>query len=633
MAAPPPRNDGRIIIHFDYDCFYASVFEAENPVLKSLPLAVQQKQIVVTANYEGRRRGLRKLQLISEAKKVCPDAVILLGEDLTKFRDASKALYSFLKSFVWGDRVEKLGFDEVYLDVTEMIEYNVELLNSHNLANSFFYLNKLDPTIGFAYDATTFCGPTYPPSPDGQPEATITPSSSSSDALRVRLLVASHLAHYLRDQLEQQKGYTATVGVSTSKLLSKLAGSVHKPNNQTTLLPPYTAGQPGEESNVTRFLDAHDIGKVPGIGFKLAQKLRAHVLGREPNSETYHAATPGDKVTVRQVRLFPGMGPPLLDKILGGPGSPRDIGVKVWGLLNGVDSSEVSQARATPTQISIEDSYGRLDSIDAVRKELVTLAGSLIRRMRTDLTEEEEEDTKDSIPADERKESRSVSRIRWLARPRTLRLSTRPRPPANPDGSRSHSSNRISRSAPIPPFIFNLGDSVDALAERLVQHSLMSMFRKLHPEKSGWNLRLLNVAVTNMVESAGEQKQSSGRDIEKMFRKQEAVLRDWKSSSESEPAPSQLDFHHYQSSHEPRSGLSSKLAAQTPLSYESPAEDYQTAGSTLCELAQDDDDVWEEISDDAGEEEAILSDTCKLCGASIPHFAMEAHELYHRVPD
>lgn len=67
----------------------------------------------MTANYEGRRRGLRKLQLISEAKKVCPDAVILLGEDLTKFRDASKALYSFLKSFVWGDRVEKLGFDEV----------------------------------------------------------------------------------------------------------------------------------------------------------------------------------------------------------------------------------------------------------------------------------------------------------------------------------------------------------------------------------------------------------------------------------------------------------------------------------------------------------------------------------------
>lgn len=97
----------------DYDCFYASVFEAEQPVLKSLPLAVQQKQIVVTCNYEARRRGLRKLQLIREAKQICPDVVIVLGEDLSKFRDASKDLYLFLRDFVWGGRVEKLGFDEV----------------------------------------------------------------------------------------------------------------------------------------------------------------------------------------------------------------------------------------------------------------------------------------------------------------------------------------------------------------------------------------------------------------------------------------------------------------------------------------------------------------------------------------
>jgi hypothetical protein len=38
------------------DCFYASVFEHETPSLKILPLAVQQKQIIVTCNYEARRR-------------------------------------------------------------------------------------------------------------------------------------------------------------------------------------------------------------------------------------------------------------------------------------------------------------------------------------------------------------------------------------------------------------------------------------------------------------------------------------------------------------------------------------------------------------------------------------------------
>lgn len=108
------HDDGRVIIHFDYDAFYASVVENEDPALKSVPLAIQQKQIVVTCNYEARRRGLYKLQLITEAKKVCPEAVIILGEDLTRFRNASKDLHNFLREQIWSDKVERLGFDEVW---------------------------------------------------------------------------------------------------------------------------------------------------------------------------------------------------------------------------------------------------------------------------------------------------------------------------------------------------------------------------------------------------------------------------------------------------------------------------------------------------------------------------------------
>ena len=44
---------------------------------------------------------------------MCPDVIILLGEDLTRFRDASKELFSFLRTFSWNGRVERLGFDEV----------------------------------------------------------------------------------------------------------------------------------------------------------------------------------------------------------------------------------------------------------------------------------------------------------------------------------------------------------------------------------------------------------------------------------------------------------------------------------------------------------------------------------------
>ena len=81
--------------------------------MKSLPFAVQQKQIIVTCNYEARRKGLYKLQLVRDARKVCPDVIIALGEDLTRFRNASKDNFDFLRKYAWSDQVERLGFDEV----------------------------------------------------------------------------------------------------------------------------------------------------------------------------------------------------------------------------------------------------------------------------------------------------------------------------------------------------------------------------------------------------------------------------------------------------------------------------------------------------------------------------------------
>lgn len=84
---------------------------------------MQQKQIIVTCNYEARRRGLHKLQLIRDAKRICPDVVIELGEDISRFRDASKELYEYLKAFSWNGKVERLGFDEVSVDGHEIWVY------------------------------------------------------------------------------------------------------------------------------------------------------------------------------------------------------------------------------------------------------------------------------------------------------------------------------------------------------------------------------------------------------------------------------------------------------------------------------------------------------------------------------
>jgi len=162
-------------------------------------IGFSQKQIIVTCNYEARRRGLRKLQLITEARRIVPDLVIVLGEELGRFRDASKSLYKFLEGFTWSGRVERLGFDEVFLDVTDIVDYNQSLLNPIDLTHSFVYLKRHDPTVGFDFDATHVCGPTYPAR-----ETQLPPTASPDDFdLRKRLILGSHLAQYLRLRLEE----------------------------------------------------------------------------------------------------------------------------------------------------------------------------------------------------------------------------------------------------------------------------------------------------------------------------------------------------------------------------------------------------------------------------------------------
>lgn len=44
---------------------------------------------------------------------MCPEVVVVLGEDLTRFRNASKDNYNLLRSYAWSKKVERLGFDEV----------------------------------------------------------------------------------------------------------------------------------------------------------------------------------------------------------------------------------------------------------------------------------------------------------------------------------------------------------------------------------------------------------------------------------------------------------------------------------------------------------------------------------------
>lgn len=369
-------------------------------------------------------------------------------------------------------------------------------------------------------------------------------------------------------------------------------GNLNKPKSQTVLLPPYVSSSSDSASNVTTFIDSHDIGKIPGIGFKTSSKLRDHVLGHTSSIPSpFTPNTSKERVSVADVRQHPGVSAASLEKLLSGPGAQKGIGNVIWNLLHGIDNTEVKETRRVPSQISIEDSYIRLTTLPEVQLQLRILSTSLLTRMRTDLID----------PLDPE---------RWLAFPKTIRLSTRPRPV---DGSRSRTFNRVSRSAPLPGFVFNLKESVDVLVEKLVQETLLGMFRRLHPGK-GWNLSLLNIAVTNMVEGR------EGMDVIDMFKK---GPREWDVEDRDVPPDEAMDR-----------GVMDNGAGNIEVHNEETGTVEPSAGhDTEPSPALGSEDYWAPAqgSDGWDDEEADDGIRCHICGVKMPAFAMGAHEHFHAV--
>ncbi|MCJ1466939.1 hypothetical protein MMC07_005561 [Pseudocyphellaria aurata] len=617
-----------------YRALTIRVLEREDPKLRDLPLAVQQKQIIVTCNYEARRRGLHKLQLLKEARKICPDVIVVLGEDLGRFRNASKELFSFLKAYAWSGKVERLGFDEVFIDVTDMVDYNVELLNRYDLTSSFYHLDRNDPTTGFGFDGSRIVGHVFPATagfpvvPQTFPSAS--PKIDESVRLCLRLVLGSHLAQHLRHQLEERKGYTSTAGISTNKLLSKLVGNLNKPKGQTTLMPPYGSAGAEVESSVTKLIDGHEIGKLPGIGFKLAGKIRSHVLGRPAtfDASLIYGGTK-EMISVKEVRMQANMGPEMLETLLGSSGAPKGIGAKIWGWMNGIDDSEVSKARGVPQQISIEDSYLRLDFMEDVKRELLLLGGSLIRRMRLDLMSNLDKadnagSNSEEISAQNR---RDVVSKNWIAHPRTLRLTTRPRLPLNPDGTRVRTFARVSKSCNMPSIMFSKSHSIEYIAEKVVLETLLPLFRKLHPEHSGWNLSLVNVCATNMSLVTTDDKDGAGRDIGRMFKRQAKVLEGWKIKDVDVSPDTNMDIQQTDRvAHAVEVSKASTSKSQDD--HSDGSEDKSVAIQQSFFEDERDDDKWATETDSPDQGQA-----CKTCGAIIPDFAMTAHDRFHALPD
>lgn len=142
----------RVIFHVDMNSFYASVEQAYHPELKGKPIAIagnpkERRGIIVTSSYEARAKGIYTTMNVAEALKTCPE-LIILPPDFPKYRDASKAIFTILKSYT--NLVEPVSIDEGYMDVTEVSKERHPLELAKEIQLRIFNELDLPCSIGIA---------------------------------------------------------------------------------------------------------------------------------------------------------------------------------------------------------------------------------------------------------------------------------------------------------------------------------------------------------------------------------------------------------------------------------------------------------------------------------------------------
>ncbi|KAJ8299831.1 hypothetical protein KUTeg_022578 [Tegillarca granosa] len=285
------------------------------------------KYLLVTCNYVARQYGVTKLMGIKEAKEKCPGLVIVSGEDLTHYREMSYKISEFLQKYT--ANVERLGFDENFLDVSEMVDQRLQNENGDMEVNGHIYGNLCKE--------------------DQEKETELPVTSHCSCGCRSRLIIGSQIANEIREALNEELGITCCAGISYNKLLSKLVGGQHKPNQQTTLFPEQTS------EFMLHLSRARDI---PGVGWTTSKKLLTLGVFSVANLQEV----------------------PLSDLV-------EEIGeasaMHIKELSFGIDDSPVVPFKR-PQTLSDEDSFKKCSTEVEVRSKVRELLSSLMIRLKED---------------------------------------------------------------------------------------------------------------------------------------------------------------------------------------------------------------------------------------------------------
>lgn len=246
----------RIVALIDMDCFYCQVESRLDPTLKGKPMAVVQYNTwkgggIIAVNYEARAFGVTRQMRGDEAKKKCEDIILIKvpevrgKADLTKYRDAGKEVIEVLLEF--GSIVERASIDEAYLDLSELVENELQELVSNQIKIN---TNDLPNTYVVGYNA------------EGKTPASwfeFVQSDNNADIDNLRLLIGAKIVENMRASIFDKTQFRCSAGIAHNKMLSKFSCGINKPNKQTIL----------PQDQVADLFKSVPICKLRGLGGKL----------------------------------------------------------------------------------------------------------------------------------------------------------------------------------------------------------------------------------------------------------------------------------------------------------------------------------------------------------------------------
>ena len=114
----PERVWSRIVAHADMDAFYAAIEQLDDASLRGRPLLIgppSARGVVLTASYEARPYGVGSAMPMAQARRMCPDAVIIPPR-FDRYQEVSATVMRVFSDF--SPDVEALSLDEAFLDMT-----------------------------------------------------------------------------------------------------------------------------------------------------------------------------------------------------------------------------------------------------------------------------------------------------------------------------------------------------------------------------------------------------------------------------------------------------------------------------------------------------------------------------------